>query len=356
MVKMLKNEPSTDTEQVEQAEEAEESRTRMSFGEHLEELRKCIIHAGYGVVLTVAVCLLYMYQIFDWIVRPYRLALTAHGIPAVFLALKPQEAFFTLINLSFRAGLILASPWIIYQIWKFVGAGLYTKERKIIYRYVGPSVLLFLLGVAFFYFIVLPMTLNFFLNFTSHTGGLVPTPSFIEQSLGLGKPPATSAPAPEGTNPATLPAPLRIPELAQDPPAPPPGEVLLFYNSTDSRVVIMRHKEKRSVQTVAEDSLFANTWRADDYLNFVFFTALVFGLAFEMPMVILVLAQTDIVRAKTFRSVRKYAYFGILVGAVIAAPSGDLMTLAFLFVPLVTLYEVGIITAAISTRGREEAE
>jgi sec-independent protein translocase protein TatC len=352
MAKLQQKDPSVDSST---AQDAEESRTRMTFGEHLEELRKCVLRAGFGVVITVGVCLLFMYQIFDFIVRPYRIALQAHGIPPVFITLKPQEAFFTLINLSFRAGLIVASPWIIYQFWKFVGAGLYRKERKIIYRYVGPSALLFLAGVAFFYVIVLPMTLNFFLNFTAHSGGLVPTPSYIEEALGLAKPPA-SAPAPAGTNPATLPAPLRIPELAQDPPPPPPGEALLFFNTTDSRVVIMRSSEKRSVQTVAEDALFANTWRADDYLNFVFFTALVFGLAFELPMVILVLAQTDIVRARTFRNIRKYAYFGILIGAVIAAPSGDLMTLAFLFVPLVLLYEVGIIAAAIATRGRVDED
>jgi sec-independent protein translocase protein TatC len=98
--------------------------------------------------------------------------------------------------------------------------------------------------------------------------------------------------------------------------------------------------------------MIVNTWRADDYLSFVAFTALIFGIAFEMPMVILILAQIDLVQTQTFRNIRKYAYFGILIAAVIAAPSGDLMTLGFLFIPLVVLYEVGIIAAAIATRGR----
>ena len=200
------------------------------------------------------------------------------------------------------------------------------------------------------------MTLNFFLNFTSHTGGLIPKPSYIEQAIGLGTRPAPAETMPAGTNPATLPSPLRIPELTQNPAPPPPGEAYVFFNTTESRLVVMRSHETRSVQTVAEDTLFANTWRADDYLNFVAFTALIFGLAFELPMVILVLAQIDIVQPQTFRKVRKYAYFGILIGAVIAAPSGDLMTLTFLFVPLVLLYELGIIAAAIATRGRDAAE
>src|SRR4051794_37058249 len=115
--------------------EAEESRTRMTFGEHLDELRKCVVRAGFGLLLTVSVCLYFMYDIFEIVVRPYRLALLKHHMSALFTTLKPQEAFFTYINLAFKAGLILASPWIIYQIWKFIGAGLYQKERKIIYRY-----------------------------------------------------------------------------------------------------------------------------------------------------------------------------------------------------------------------------
>jgi sec-independent protein translocase protein TatC len=105
---------------------------------------------------------------------------------------------------------------------------------------------------------------------------------------------------------------------------------------------------------VAQGTLIINTWRSDDYLNFVAFTALIFGLAFELPMVMLVLAQIDIVQAKSYRSMRKYAYFGIVVGAVIVAPSGDIMTLAFLFIPLVVLYELGILVAAFATRGRDD--
>lgn len=335
--------------------EGEESHTRMTFGEHLEELRKCIMRAGAGVLIAVGVCLYFMYDIFELVVRPFRLAAMKHSLPGVFTTLKPQEGFFTYITLAFRVGLIVASPWIIYQAWKFVGSGLYKKERKIVYRYVGPSAFLFLLGVAFFYFIVLPMTLNFFMNFTAHTGKSRPMPVWFEKLMGLDIP---ATPALPGTNPATLPmqVPLKIPVLAQNPPAPPAGESLLFFNSTESHLVLMVGDQTYTMPVQLEDSLFANNWRADDYLNFVAFTALIFGLAFELPMVILVLAQVGIVQTQTFRKVRKYAYFGILIGAVIAAPSGDLMTLTFLFLPLVGLYEVGIIAAAIATRGQPKEE
>lgn len=350
MAKKRKQDPSVDTEP---AEEAEESRSRMTFGEHLEELRKCIVHAGAGVLIAVGVCLYYMFDIFHFVAQPYIRAMINHHLPPLFTTLKPQEGFFTYINLAFKVGLIVASPWIIYQIWKFVGAGLYQKERRIVYRYVGPSAFLFLLGVAFFYFIVLPMTLNFFLSFTAHTSKALSPPSWIERLVGFEPPPAT---APAGTNPATLPSPMRIPVLTQNPPPPPPGEGLVFFNSTDSKLIVMVGDQVYAAPMLIEDSLFANQWRADDYLNFVAFTALLFGLAFELPMVILVLAKTDIVRPQTFRNIRKYAYFGILIGAVIAAPSGDLMTLAFLFIPLIGLYELGIIAGALTTRGRPKED
>jgi len=344
-------------------EEAEESQSRMSFGEHLEELRRRIFLALYGGIAGIVLCLGFMYRIFDWVARPYRIVAHAHHAPDLFMTLKPQEAFFTYVTLALEAGLVLTSPWIINQLWRFVAAGLYQRERKIVYRYVGPSALLFLLGVAFFYFIVLPMTLNFFFSFTAHSAGPPPRVTWLEgKLLGLGGTPApTGAPATTAaTGTASAPAQTspsdtepNIPVVADDPPAPPKGQAILYYNSSEAVFKIRTSEETAVLQVAPEGSYFTNVWRASDYLSFVAFTALIFGLAFEMPMVIVILAQIDMVQVKTFRGIRKYAYFGILCAAVFAAPSGDIMTLAFLFLPLVALYEVGIVAAGFVTRGRE---
>jgi sec-independent protein translocase protein TatC len=102
-----------------------------------------------------------------------------------------------------------------------------------------------------------------------------------------------------------------------------------------------------------QNSMFTTSWRFDDYLSFVTFTALLFGIAFELPMVILILAQTRIVETQTFRSIRKYAYFIIVVVAAIAAPSGDPATLFLLAVPLIGLYEFGIVAAAVAVRRQD---
>jgi len=157
---------------------------------------------------------------------------------------------------------------------------------------------------------------------------------------------------PEGTGGAAEAA--GLPALADDPPVPPEGSALIYYHTGEQRVKVRLHDQIQVLMVVAQGTLIINTWRSDDYLNFVAFTALIFGLAFELPMVMLVLAQIDIVRAKGFRGARKYAYFGIVVASVIVAPSGDIMTLAFLFVPLIFLYELGILVAAIATRGRAD--
>ena len=83
------------------------------------------------------------------------------------VTLNVQEAFMTYMKVSFIAGLVIASPWIFYQLWLFVAAGLYPHERKYVHTYLPMSVILFLGGVAFCFFAVLPVVLDFLLGFNS---------------------------------------------------------------------------------------------------------------------------------------------------------------------------------------------
>src|SRR5215469_4561245 len=109
-------------------DDTEESQVRMGFGEHLEELRKRLILALLGSVGFIGVCLYYMYDIVGLLLRPYRLALMAHGYPPYLGYAKPAELVITFLGIGVKAGLVVASPWIIYQLWLFVGAGLYKRE------------------------------------------------------------------------------------------------------------------------------------------------------------------------------------------------------------------------------------
>ncbi len=87
--------------------------------------------------------------------------------------LAPAEAFVAYMKVSFIAGLILTSPWVFYQLWMFVAAGLYPAERKYVHTAVPFSTALFVIGALFFLFVIAPLTLKFFLGF----GDLVGTAS-----------------------------------------------------------------------------------------------------------------------------------------------------------------------------------
>jgi hypothetical protein len=212
--------------------------------------------------------------------------------------------------------------------------------------------------VGFFYFIVLPLTLRFFVTFSENTASGPVTPTVFErwilQRQGNGG--FDLSKVPEGTDPGVLKIVPRIPVVKSDPPAPDDGTGLLVFNAAEGQVKLITQQQSLALMFTQAGSLYAAFPRLDDYLNFVMFTALIFGLAFELPMVIMILAQVDIVRTQTFRDVRKYAYFGLLVASAVAAPSTDLMTMACLAVPMFALYEAGIIAAAIVTRGRTQED
>lgn len=134
----------------------------MTFLDHLEELRWRIVKAVIGLAVATVACGIYS----DWIVnqvvlRPSRLT----SPPLMLINTVPfgQITFYMIVILT--AGLILSSPWIIYQLWKFIQPGLMPKERKYISSIVAYTTLCFLSGVAFAYFIMLPYMLQFFATF-----------------------------------------------------------------------------------------------------------------------------------------------------------------------------------------------
>lgn len=86
------------------------------------------------------------------------------------VALKVEEAFLTYIKVSMVAGFALTSPWIFYQIWLFVAAGLFPHERRYVHTYLPMSLILFLSGAAFCFFLVLPFVLDFLIGFNKWMG------------------------------------------------------------------------------------------------------------------------------------------------------------------------------------------
>ena len=137
---------------------------KMSLTEHLIELRKRLIRSVIILFIGFGVCYYYKDWIFDIITKPLTQVLPKNGY-LIYTGL--TEAFFVYMKLAFFASLIITSPFILYQIWKFISPGLLPKEKKYVVPFVFFSSLLFISGILFGYFIVLPPAFEFFVSFNN---------------------------------------------------------------------------------------------------------------------------------------------------------------------------------------------
>jgi sec-independent protein translocase protein TatC len=174
------------------------------------------------------------------------------------VSLAPLETPMIYFMVCLVAGLVLASPWVFYQAWAFVAAGLYRHERRYVKKYLPYSLGLFLTGVFLCFFFVLPLTLKFLLQFNAW----------------LGVPPML---------------------------------------------------------------------RLTDWMGFATILPLVFGVAFQTPLVMLFLERIHIFTVDDFRAKRKMAILVITVAAAVLTPGQDPISMLLLAVPMILLYELGII-------------
>lgn len=133
----------------------------MSFLDHLEELRRRIIWAVLSVIVGFAVCWSFAKPIFAWMQRPIMQALTNNHLDTQLVYLNPTEPFNMYMKIGLMAGLFVASPFILYQVWAFIAPGLYRHERRYVLPFMFSTVGLFLAGGYFGYRIVYPAALNF---------------------------------------------------------------------------------------------------------------------------------------------------------------------------------------------------
>jgi len=138
---------------------------RMSFLEHLEELRMRIIRALSGLGIAFAACLFFTDDLWDAVRQPAAKALTQLGYPPDLAQITPTEAFTIIwVKLPILASLFIASPWILYQVWSFIAPGLYKKERRLAVPFIFWTAGLFILGGLFAYFIAFRFGLVFLLG------------------------------------------------------------------------------------------------------------------------------------------------------------------------------------------------
>jgi sec-independent protein translocase protein TatC len=225
------------------------------FLSHLIELRQRLVRSAVAVLIVFLPMTFFMKQIFDFLSRPLMIALPAG---TKLLATGVIAPFMVPLKVTLFVSLLGALPYVLWQAWAFVAPGLYKHEKRLAGPIIVSSVVMFMLGIAYCYFVVFGFVFKFIANF-----------------------------APESVN-------------------------------------------------VAPD--------IEAYFSFVLGMFLAFGVTFEVPIIVVLLARFGIANVARLKSVRPYVIVGAFILAAIFTPP-DVLSQLLLAIPLCLLYEIGIFCA-----------
>ncbi|MGC1620087.1 MAG: twin-arginine translocase subunit TatC [Candidatus Acidiferrum sp.] len=161
----------------------EEPGAQMTFFEHLVELRKRIINSIVAILIGAAIGWFVAPYFVVWITKPMIKALKDAGLGDKLIYTSPTGYLNLLITLSIYLGIVIASPWILYQIWLFVAPALYKHERSAITGFLFSTVFLFIGGIAFGYFVSLPYVLHFLVSFKGPVEPLISINEYFDLIL-----------------------------------------------------------------------------------------------------------------------------------------------------------------------------
>jgi sec-independent protein translocase protein TatC len=143
---------------------------KMSFLEHLDELRKRLIYIVYSLIAGCVIAYIFIGRLFDFIMKPMYEVLPhdAAGGGGKLIFTAGSEPFMLYVKIGFLAGIFIASPLILWQIWKFIAPGLYTHEKKFAIPFVLMSTMFFVAGGLFAHYVAFPVTWLFFNSFATN--------------------------------------------------------------------------------------------------------------------------------------------------------------------------------------------
>jgi sec-independent protein translocase protein TatC len=296
---------------------------RMTIGEHLEELRKRLFLGVGGFMLVFAVFMVPSIGegMVYYVCRPLFVALQRNNLPPQVHTTEAAEAFMTYIKAAMISAATIAGTWILFQMWLFISSGLYPHERKYVTKYLPLSFVLFVTGVVFLYFYVLPLMLEFFIGF--QIGGIM---KFPMDKL-----------APNATT-----QPLVLPILPADPSSPIPGNV--WIDAQTGLLKICPAQGTIRVLPFGSGNAVTPIITLASYFEMVIGLLLSFGLAFQLPLIVLALVRIGIMEIATLKRLRRIVYFVLTILAAAIVP--DVVTgMLALLLPLIMLYEFGILLA-----------
>ena len=210
--------------------------------------------------------------------RPLMIAqLRAHQSPRIYYT-EVAESFMTFLKVGLICAAAISSPWLLYQLWQFVAAGLYPRERKYITKYLPLSITLLITGMLFLYFIVLPLMMTFFLEFNFGQGDLI----------GRGR---------KSIRRRALSRRMIVPRIQRRSAPIPPTAQMWFDRSQYRLKFFLEGETVRS--RVRSRGLATPLITLTTYIDMVVAMLLSFGLAFQMPLVVLALVRIGIVDIPT---------------------------------------------------------
>jgi sec-independent protein translocase protein TatC len=243
---------------------------RMSFFDHLSELRKRLVYSMVAILGGTLAGLRFSMDVYHWLARPMMNALREHHLEERLIFTSPTGAVNMYIKVALYLGVVISSPIVLYQIWLFIAPGLYRSERRAVSTFIFSSVALFLAGIAFCYYILLPYTLSF----------------------------------------------------------------LVGFNTAD----------------------FTPFISVNEYWDLVLILMLGLGIVFQLPILIFFLALFGIVTPRFLWRNFRYAVLIISVVAAVVTPTPDALTMLVFMAPMVGLYLVSILVAAVVVRRKRRAE
>ncbi len=299
----------------------------MSLGDHLDELRRRVILALI-VPLPLAIGLFFVaHTLIEWLLLPLQRIQMAWNFPPEVQVLSPPEFLLLELKLSIVLALVLTLPWLLYQAWRFIGPGLYPRERRFVYLLLPGSFVLTITGILVMYFLMLPLMLQVLMLITR---GVDVPPQLIREA----QKPAESA--------------LVIPIAETMPEEATPGQMWLDADGTVLRIAVP-DDDGHGVQIMQTPlqgrSAVTQIFRLSSYVNFVLILLLGVSIAFQLPLVLLLGGWLGIIDATMLRQKRRWALLSCAIVAAVTTPA-DAFSMLLMLIPLYALYELGIILVA----------
>ncbi len=270
--------------------------------EHIIEFRNRLVYSVITLLIAFIICYLISQELFNFLVRPLVQALgdDLEGRRMIFTGL--HEAFFTNIKIAFFVALFVSFPIIATQIWAFVAPGLYKNEKSAFLPFLVMTPILFFLGGALAYELVMPLAWSFLLGFESNGNASIYTQAFTALTEHF---------------PALLPY------------LPAPSTAMTLPIQAETRV--------------------------SEYLSLSMKLIFAFGLCFQLPVLLTLLGRVGLVSSAGLKAKFKYAVVFAFIAAAILTPPDPLSQIT-LAIPIIILYAISIVSVRMVEKKRAERE